>query len=157
MYMTEWISEYVNSKLEKKKEKHHYAYFLLTNKKHEIAVGENSFIENKTCTTIHAELDALSKINTWRECPKKIDLIVIKINKNGEIGEAKPCGHCIKVLDDSKLKIKNVYYSSNINNKYCIVKEKFSKMKNYDKNDKIIMSKAFRYNCNNKIYYENKK
>lgn len=152
--MVKWISDYINSKLEKKKENHHYAYFMLANKKYEIATGKNSFIENKTCTTIHAELDALSKINTWKVCPKKIDLIVIKIKKNGEIGDAKPCDHCIKILDDSKIIIKNVYYSSKINDKYYIVKEKFSKMKNYDKNNKIIMSKAFRYNCNNKIYYE---
>jgi len=119
----------------------------------EIAKGKNTYIKDITCTTVHAELDALRKIFKWIECPEKIHLVVIKINKNGELGEAKPCNHCINILANSKVNIKNVYYTTKNTNQFCVVKEKFSKMKNYDINDKTILSKAFRYKCGNKIYY----
>jgi deoxycytidylate deaminase len=134
--------------------RHHYAYFIRGRELCEISKGENSFIKDKTCTTIHAEMDALQKILKWKECPKKVDLIVIKINKNGEIGDAKPCSHCINILhNNSKIKIQNVYYSIKNNNNFMI-KEKFSKMKNNNINDKKILSKALRYKCGDKIYYD---
>lgn len=148
------IIQYVNEKIEKKNERHHYAYFIKGKQIIEISKGENSFIKNETCTTIHAELDALQKIIKWRICPNKLDLLVIKLNKNGEIGEAKPCPHCIFILNNTKIKIKNIYYSSKVNNKYCIVKEKFNKMVE-PIDDKRILSKAYRYKCGEKIYYKN--
>ena len=150
-----WIMNFIYQKIEiekKKKEKFHYAY-LLANGKTEISEGKNNFIENETCTTIHAEINALEKIKKWRVCPKNIDLIVIKINKNGDIGKGKPCDHCLYLLSNSKVNVKNVYYSTIINNEHYIIKEKFSKMKNYDENDKKITSKSPRYKCGEKIFY----
>lgn len=151
-----WIMNYIYQKIEIesiKKERFHYAYLLVAKNKTEISDGKNNFIENKTCTTIHAEIAALEKIRKWRVCPKNIDLIVIKLNKDGNIGKSKPCDHCIYLLSESKVNIKNVYYSTIIDNKHYIIKEKFSKMKNYNQNDKKIISKSPRYKCGEKIFY----
>jgi cytidine deaminase len=150
-----WIMNYIYQKIEIeriKKERFHYAYLLVSKNKTEISDGKNNFIENKTCTTIHAEIAALEKIKKWKECPKNVDLIVIKLNKDGNIGKGKPCDHCLYLLSESKVNIKNVYYSTIIDNEYYIIKEKFSKMKNYNKNDKKVMSKSPRYKCGEKIY-----
>ena len=149
------IINLINEKLNLNNEKLHYAFLFLSKKPICIAMGTNNFITNKTCTTIHAEISALEKIKKWKVCPKNIDLVVIKIKKNGDIGDGKPCEHCIYMLSISKIKITNVFYSShniNTNTKYCIIKEKFSKMQNFDKNNKKIMSKSPRYKCGDKIY-----
>jgi deoxycytidylate deaminase len=150
-----WIIDFIHNQITEKqnKEKYHYAYFL--HSKCKIAEGTNNFIENKTCTTIHAEMNALAKIQKWKVCPTNIDLIVIKIKKNGDIGNAKPCNHCIQILSQSKIKINNVYYSTtNINTNINIIKEKFSKMKIFNINniDKKIMSKSLRYKCGDREF-----
>ena len=151
-----WIMNFIYQKIEiekKKKEKFHHAYLLLANGRTKISEGKNNLIENDTCATIHAEINALQKIKKWRVCPKNIDLVVIKLNKNGEIGKAKPCEHCLYILENSKVNVKNVYYSTTINNENYIIKEKFSKMKNYNEDDKKVTSKSPRYNCGQRIFY----
>jgi hypothetical protein len=63
--MDKWVSNFIVNKINEKKEKkvrHHYAYFISSKFKRKIAEGQNNIIENKTCTTIHAEMDALDKI-----------------------------------------------------------------------------------------------
>ena len=131
--------------------KRHYAFLLSNNTI--ISKGENSFIVDKTCTTIHAELDALKKIIKLKQCPKQLDIMVIKTDSNGNYGKAKPCSHCLYVLSNSKYKIRNVYYTSiDENNEEIIIIEKFNKMVNL--RDKVC-SKALRYKCGEKIYYEN--
>ena len=132
-------------------EKKHYAFLL--SKKVEIARGQNSYIKDNTCTTIHAELDALRKIAKLRQYPKILDILVINLDKNNNLREAKPCVHCISILHNSKYKIKNVFYSTKVNNEYCIVQEKFSKMISYDNMDKKITSKSLRYKCGEKVFY----
>ena len=151
-----WIMNYIYQKIEIekiKKEKFHYAYLLVAKRKNEISHGKNNLIENETCTTVHAELSALDKVRSWKVCPKNIDLIVIRIKKNGEIGDAKPCNHCIHLLAESKINIQNVYYSSMLHNQCYIIKEKFSKMKNNITIDKRTTSKSSRYKCGEKIFY----
>jgi len=154
--MDKWVIDFIINKIDEKKEnkvRHHYAYFISSKCKQKIAEGKNNIIENKTCTTIHAEMDALGKIKKWKVCPINIDLIVITIKANGEIGNAKPYDHCIQMLTQSKIKIYNVFYSTVIDSNHYINKEKFSKMKVYNKNDKKVMSKSLSYKCGNFKFY----
>jgi predicted transcriptional regulator len=55
----------------------------------------------------------------------KIDILVIKLSKNGYLGSSKPCMHCLNIMYKSKCKIRYIYYS---NNKREIVREKFTQM-----------------------------
>ena len=149
--MDKRVINFINNTIESKRknnEKLHYAFLLYKNEL--VSEGTNDFIKDKTCTTIHAEMSALKK---WKRLHNScnIDLVVIKLKKNGDIGEGKPCNHCIKLLSESKMRIINVYYSVS---SVQIIKEKFSKMKNYDKlSDKKILSKSMRYKCGEKIFF----
>ena len=93
--------------------------------------------------TIHAEMDAISKIyHLMKKNNKtkiKIDILVILITRNRELKMSRPCYHCIRKL--SKLKhivINNVYYS---NSSGTISKEKLSHMIN----NTTYLSKAHRH------------
>jgi hypothetical protein len=92
-----------------------------------ISIGENSTREAWCgCTYgMHAEMEALSKLHP---CPpnskKKIDLIVIRVDLNGQLRNSKPCSKCIEHLCRlKKYKIQNVYYSDKDGN---IIMERFS-------------------------------
>ena len=57
-------------------------------------------------TSIHAEIDAITKAR----CDLKgSSIIIIRINKKGQLRLAKPCRHCMSYLNH--IGIKNVYYS----------------------------------------------
>lgn len=73
--------------------------------------------------SLHAEIDAYSKIKNYKNIPKKLDLLVIRITNGGNLAESRPCFHCINILAKSKLNIKNVYYSTSGG---IIVCEKFT-------------------------------
>ena len=69
-------------------------------------------------SSIHAEIDAYNKLirgkyaNARKIKKEKIDLIVIRINKNGELKQSRPCKHCInKLINMANYKIGKVYYS----------------------------------------------
>jgi len=62
--------------------------------------------------SMHAEIDAYSKIKNYKNISKKLDLFVIRITKGGNLAESCPCFHCINVLSKSHLNICNVYYST---------------------------------------------
>lgn len=72
----------------------------------------------------HAEINALYKINTWKNKPKKINLLVIRLSKTGKLGESRPCYHCLLQLTKANIGIKYVYYSKNDK----IIREKFDDM-----------------------------
>lgn len=137
------IPEYIR-KIRTIPENRHYSF--LVHRKLVYAIGMNSYINDKTCTTIHAELDVSRKLINPK---KKYNLIIAKVNKNGDYGYAKPCKHCIQVLGNSKIKIKNIYYSSLENNQCVIIKEKMSAIK---KENQGKYSKALRYKSGDKIY-----
>ena len=89
-----------------------------------VALGMNSFRKEHTCTSTHAEVDAIKKIVNWKNKPKKLDLIAIRISKNGIIGESRPCQHCIKYIANSTVRIIDIYYST----MKGIIKESFNRM-----------------------------
>jgi len=95
--------------------------------KGKIAIGENSFKSycgNKNIKT-HAEMDALQKLETLIRCGKikktKMDLIVIRTSKIGNLGESAPCFHCTQRLVMScNVNIDKLYFSRSDNTITCI-------------------------------------
>ncbi len=87
--------------------------------------------------SLHAEIDAFSKIKNYKNIGKKLDLFVIRITKGGNLAESRPCFHCIDILSKSKLNICNVYYSTSSGTIVC---ESF---KNLVANSNINISKGF--------------
>lgn len=90
-----------------------------------LAFGQNDDTTWKYMPSLHAEMDAYSKIKNFKGITKKVDLFVIRITKGGNLAESRPCFHCIDYLSRSKLKIQDVYYSTS---KGIIVSESFCDM-----------------------------
>jgi deoxycytidylate deaminase len=81
-----------------------------------VSDGKNGYrMKHTHCNrTIHAEEDAIRKL-PFRKNKKKIeiDLLVIRINKNGKLLNSKPCSNCLKKMKNIKgYKIKYVHYST---------------------------------------------
>ena len=81
-------------------------------------IGENSdkpLYSNSKIKT-HAEMDALNRAKGLLRCKKiknnKMNLIVLRINKSGELCESAPCFHCTKELANNNfIQIDKLYYS----------------------------------------------
>jgi len=90
--------------------------YTMGNKK--IIIGENSdnpLYSNSKIKT-HAEMDALNRAKGLIRCKKmkknKMDLIVLRINKLGELCESAPCLHCTRELAENNfIQINKLYYS----------------------------------------------
>jgi len=96
--------------------------------KEKIACGSSvDYVTYKNMPARHAEMDALNKVNTWKNVPTDVNLLVIRYSKTGCLSESRPCLHCITFLEHSKINVKYIFYS---NSNGEIVKEKFSNMKN---------------------------
>lgn len=123
----------------------HFAIFLKkgTYEKEMLVIGENKYSNNNSfIMSTHAEIDALNKLKTKKNVNiknNKFDLVVIRLSRTGKLGESRPCFHCLEKLENSNVKIRNVYYSSND----TIVKEKFNIMKD---SDKTIYCSGYRQN-----------
>ena len=90
-----------------------------------VAYGLNSTRRDYTGTSTHAEMDALAKIIGKGNKTRKLDLIVIKLTKTGQLGESRPCHNCLRRLYESGVNIKHVYYSTS---KGTMEKENFNSM-----------------------------
>lgn len=86
--------------------------------------------ENTEKKNAHAEQNALKKLISFPKKMKNISLLVIRMSKNGTLGESRPCYHCLSAMERSKLNIKWIYYSTK---EGTIVREKFVEMKCSDK------------------------
>lgn len=109
-------------------ERNHLCVFMNI-KNNNFIIGENTYDTIRKVST-HAEMNALSKIekyNTYKTMGQrqKYDILVIRIGKTGKLGVSRPCYHCIKSLQQSSVKIRNVFYSTESGK---IVKEKLSEM-----------------------------
>ncbi len=62
--------------------------------------GENKPKVSATAGTIHAEDDAIEKLPSLRRMRRlrRIDLLVIRANAGGTVGNSKPCITCIRAL-----------------------------------------------------------
>lgn len=82
--------------------------------------GENHYnnVEDSTCSSIHAEANAMKKLLPLprQKKLKKLDLLVIRVSKSGQYGNSKPCIHCIlnlsKNLPDKGYSLRTVYYTN---------------------------------------------
>lgn len=84
-----------------------------------------NFIKNKkfgvkdvgyNSTKYHAEIDAFYRLDKKKFRSTTINLLVIRINKSGELCSSKPCEECIKTLHKLCLKydihLSKVYFST---------------------------------------------
>ena len=109
-------------------------------------IGENSdksLYSNSKIKT-HAEMDALNKIKNLLRCKKikknKMDLIVLRINKSGQLCESAPCFHCTKELSSNNIvQIDKLYFSRSDGTITCI---KFSE---WIKNGTSHVSKGWKW------------
>jgi hypothetical protein len=92
-----------------------------------MAIGENSDRNRfgNTHLSTHAEMDALKRLDNLirvKKCKKqKMDLIVIRVNKSGNLCESAPCFHCTKELSKSSVvSIKRLYFSRSDGSITCI-------------------------------------
>jgi len=110
-----------------------------------IAIGENSEkmrFGNERLST-HAEMNALKKLDNLirvKKCKKqKMDLVVIRINKSGNLCESAPCHHCTKELENTKVvTINKLYFSRSDGTISCI---KFSE---WIKNEQFHITKGWK-------------
>lgn len=84
-----------------------------------VVIGENSNnpLHSNSKIKTHAEMDALEKVKSLIRCRKikknKMNLIVLRVNKIGELCESAPCFHCTKELSENNLiQIDKLYYST---------------------------------------------
>lgn len=101
----------------------HIATFVDKKRKdHNLIVGINTnrkrFNNNKIA--VHAEIDALQKLEKLNKKPK-MDLIVLRVNKNGKLCESAPCRHCtIELSKNNIVNINNLYFSRSDGSITCI-------------------------------------
>lgn len=81
-------------------------------------IGENSDkpLHSNSKIKTHAEMDALNRAKGLLKCKKikknKMNLIVLRINKSGELCESAPCFHCTKELSENEsIRVDKLYYS----------------------------------------------
>jgi|TARA_B100001093_G_C26487632_1_gene867616 cytidine deaminase len=78
------------------------------------AVGVNQYNIDGKYSSLHAEVDAVNKLKK-SEKNKRVNMIVFRVNKQGDICMSKPCINCMKVIK-KELKRKNykcpiIYYT----------------------------------------------
>ncbi len=80
-----------------------------------VTVGQNH-VDDDTAVSTHAELDAFEKLKKGKyklnKVKKSLNILVTRITRTGRFVESRPCYHCIKMMLNSDIKIKYVYYSS---------------------------------------------
>lgn len=85
-----------------------------------MSTGENSTREarNGCCYGLHAEMDAIRKLPPipLKAKKKRISLVVIRVDRMGNLRNSAPCFKCIQYMYRLNLttsyKIENVYYSN---------------------------------------------
>lgn len=86
-----------------------------------LAYGENyhkNFTEFERVSSVHAEDNVIRKLPSLpkNKRPKRVDMLVVRVNKSGVMGNSKPCVHCIMLMC-TKLPLKgysmsDVYFST---------------------------------------------
>lgn len=80
------------------------------------SIGYNYYEVNKKHDTIHAEVDCVMNLKSWKKNkPKKIYLFVFRTNSKGnKLMMSKPCANCIKYIQENLVKknykLKSLYY-----------------------------------------------
>jgi len=96
--------------VDKKRKNNHLTIGINTNRKR--------FNNNKIA--VHAEIDALQKLEKTNK-KHKMDLIVLRVNKNGKLCESAPCRHCtIELSKNTLVNINKLYFSRSDGSITCI-------------------------------------
>ena len=86
-----------------------------SNKTHPLQKKYNKFRESNMQGEFvpkrHAEINALSKIDTTGMKSNKLCAYIYRIRKDQQFGMARPCPSCMRALKDSG--IKHIYYTTN--------------------------------------------
>lgn len=84
----------------------------LMNKNTIYSIGFNRYIKEKS--TIHAEIDAICKMNKNAKSLKGVDILIIRINEKTDckLKNSRPCNACIDKL--CQRGIRKVYYSNDL-------------------------------------------
>ena len=84
----------------------------------ELARGINHYLPSYY-NSIHAKVAAIDNLLKTKK-KIKIDIIVIRINKSGNLCNSEPCQSCLKYMKkhllDRNYILKNIYYSDNNSN-----------------------------------------
>ncbi len=114
--------------------------------KGKVVIGENSerALRGNSLIKTHAEVDALQKLENFIKCKKikaqKMNLIVLRVNKSGNLCESAPCYHCTQELVKSSLvQIDKLYYSRADQSITCI------KFRDWVKSDSFHVSKGWKW------------
>jgi hypothetical protein len=94
-----------------------------------LSYGENRPRGRPPFPTVHAECDAMNKLppRSTRGRRTRLDLLVIRVNRGGSIGNSRPCAHCVQALRDLPRRgyvLDTVHYSD----QNTIKTEKFSEI-----------------------------
>lgn len=88
------------------------------------AVGVNEYNIDLKFNTIHAEVNAVRSASQQKK-PKKVNMIVFRVNKKGEYVMSKPCNCCMRTisieLKNKNFKCNKIYYTTqegNIKHEY---------------------------------------
>ena len=91
------------------------------------AYGINQYNIDYKFTSIHAEIDAVSKLRKSKKC-KKVNMIVFRVNNSGsKLCMAKPCCNCIKGIKQEferknyRLKANKCWYTDE-DGELCFIK-----------------------------------
>lgn len=86
--------------------------------KGKVVIGENSerSLHGNSLIKTHAEMDAMKNLTGFIRCKKikkeKMNLIVLRINKGGNLCESAPCYHCtLELAKNKNIHIDKLYYS----------------------------------------------
>jgi hypothetical protein len=95
-------------------------FYEINNVNNTIGFNNLSTRYNSDITT-HAEMDCVKKLafkmSRSRKRTIETDLIVLQINKLGELKNSQPCLHCAtELFKNKKIKIKNLYFSTSEGN-----------------------------------------
>jgi hypothetical protein len=94
-----------------------------------VVIGENSDkpLYSNTKINTHAEMDALNKIKDIfsrgkiKQNKNKMDLVVLRVNKLGQLCQSAPCHHCMKELKKNNIiKISKLYFSKDDGTITCV-------------------------------------
>jgi hypothetical protein len=132
-----------------------------------ISYGQNKF--SPTCGSVHAEADAINKLQYIKskksKKPKKtisVDMLVIKVLRNGKLSNSAPCVKCLKSIANAitkGYKINKVYYSNETGNIECkllsdLINSEKLHISSYYRNSNFNMNKWFSWRDKyNKTFY----
>jgi cytidine deaminase len=116
--------------------------------KGKVVIGENSerITYGNTLINRHAEIDALQRMVELLRCKKikknKMNLIVLRVNKSGNLCESAPCYHCTMFLKkNNDINIDKLYFSRGDGSITCM---KFDDWYNHGD---LHVSKGWKYLC----------